>query len=158
MQCRTCCFTGHRKIEWAAYPKLRELLAHYIESLLSIGCTEFVVGGALGFDTLAAECVLAAKETHPECRLHLVLPCRDQERFWSARDAKRYRALLASADLVDCLHERYVQGCMHERNRAMIDMADVCLAYCTTDEGGSAYTCRYAEQRGVRVINLAQKI
>ena len=37
-------------------------------------------GGALGFDTLAAQTVLDMKKEYPQLRLILVLPCEDQTR------------------------------------------------------------------------------
>ena len=34
-----------------------------------------VLAGTLGFDTLAAQCVLSLKNQHPHIKLILVLPC-----------------------------------------------------------------------------------
>ena len=42
---------------------------------------------------------------------------------------------------------------MYMRNRALVDGSDVVIAYLKHGKGGTAYTCRYAEKQGVRVIN-----
>jgi len=96
----TCCFTGHRRIPPEVVAPLRERLEAEIESLIRQGVRYFGAGGALGFDTLAAEAVLDLKAVYPFIRLILVLPCRDQTRGWAEEDVKRYQAILKRADKV----------------------------------------------------------
>ena len=55
-----------------------------------------------------------------------------------------------------CLSERYYQGCMHERNRYMVDHSRVCICYLTERTGGTAYTVEYARSRGLKIFNLAK--
>ena len=46
---------------------------------------------------------------------------------------------------------------MHVRNRALVDASNVCIAYMTdASRGGTAYTVRYAEKKGIPVYNLAE--
>ena len=47
-------------------------------------------GGALGFDTLAAQTVLEMKKEYPQLRLILVLPCENQTRGWHSEDIAVY--------------------------------------------------------------------
>ena len=51
--------------------------------------------------------------------------------------------------------QAYTAGCMHKRNRHLVDNSSVCVCYLTKDSGGTAYTVRYARKRGLEVINLA---
>ena len=51
----TCCCTGHRVIDRAHRDNLPALLAAELRHLIKEGATTFLVGGAVGFDTLAAE-------------------------------------------------------------------------------------------------------
>lgn len=51
--------------------------------LVSKGFKYFGTGGALGFDTIAAQAVLSVKETHPEVKLILVLPCETKRNIGS---------------------------------------------------------------------------
>lgn len=151
---KTCCFTGHRVIPTRALPRLVEELKQTLRRLIGEGVRYFGVGGALGFDTLAAGTVLRLKGEYPDVRLILVLPCRDQTRGWKAADARRYRDILSRADKVVYTAERYSPGCMHRRNRHLVENSSVCVAYCTRETGGSAYTAEYARQRGLRLVLL----
>ncbi len=153
MEIKACCFTGHRHLSHEERDELESVLDRYLQALCDLGCTEFRVGGALGFDTLAAQRVLALRETHPTCHLHMILPCRDQEMRWPLADRIAYRKVLERANRVTYVQEEYTQGCMYIRNRALVDGSDVVIAYLKRNGGGTAYTCRYAEKQGVRVIN-----
>ena len=62
MKENTCCFTGHRFIAARDVDPLRELLKKEIAHQAENGRTVFCAGGAMGFDTVAAECVLEAKK------------------------------------------------------------------------------------------------
>ena len=41
---------------------------------------------------------------------------------------------------------------MLKRNRYMVHHSSVCIAYCTKDAGGTAYTVRYAKDTKKNVI------
>ena len=151
---KTCCFTGHRVIPTRALPRLVEELKQTLRRLIGEGVRYFGVGGALGFDTLAAGTVLRLKGEYPDVRLILVLPCRDQIRGRKEADVRRYRDILSRADKVVYTAERYSPGCMHRRNRHLVENSSVCVAYCTRETGGSAYTAEYARQRGLRLVLL----
>ena len=152
-----CCFTGHRKIPEDERFLLRPRLQKTIQGLLNRDITTFYCGGALGFDTLAAQAVLKARRFHPQVKLILALPCRDQAEHWREADRLLYESVKRRADDVVYLSERYTRSCMFERNRYMVDHSDVCVCYCTSDQGGTAYTVQYARCRGVPVINLAEE-
>lgn len=151
---KTCCFTGHRVISPAVYPRLRQELEAVVRRLMEEGVRFFGAGGALGFDTLAAETILRLRKSYPQLRLILVLPCRDQTRGWRQEDVARYEAIKRRADKVVYTGEQYTPGCMHRRNRHLVEHSSVCVAYCTRASGGSAYTVSYARQHGLRVFLL----
>lgn len=90
MKEKTCCFTGHREIPKGMYPMLTAELERELHGLIQRGFQYFGAGGALGFDTLAAEAVLRLKEQYPDIRLILVLLCPDQTRFDSLRALPRF--------------------------------------------------------------------
>ena len=54
----TVCFSGHRAGVDLRLPALQRRLDKEIEQLIVRGITRFLVGGALGFDTLAALAVI----------------------------------------------------------------------------------------------------
>ncbi len=152
---QTCCFTGHRHIPTLTEMKLSARLKKTLTALIAEGYLYFGVGGALGFDTLAAKAVLSLKKTYPDIRLILVLPCETQSKYWKPKDVAVYEDIKRQADKVVCLSKYYTPSCMHERNRHLVDASSVCVAYLTEETGGTAYTVAYAQKKNVRVINLA---
>lgn len=154
----TCCFTGHRKIDGEAMQELSKLLDGVLDRLIASGVTKFRTGGAVGFDTLVALKVLERREENPSLSLELYLPCRNQADAWGERSRAYYDHILSRADRVIYIRERYVKGCMLERNRHMVEGSQFCIGYCTNERSGSAYTLDYAKKKGVRVINLARML
>ena len=80
MESRTACFTGHRELPTDDLPEISKRLEDTLLTLIEQGYCYFGAGGALGFDTLAAQAVLRLRERYPQIRLILVLPCLDQTR------------------------------------------------------------------------------
>ena len=154
----TCCFTGHRKIPCEKYEFLRQRISEEIDRAYEKGYRRFLCGGALGFDTMCAEAVIEKKKTHPEALLVLVIPCIGQYEGWSANDKATYDRIYAECDECYCMSELYTEGCMHVRNRAMVDDSSLCIAYLEHDSGGTAYTYNYAKKNELVVINLADDV
>ena len=148
----SCCFTGHRTIPGEQYAVLCARLQKEIETLIQKGVTEFRTGGALGFDTLAALCVLSYKKLNPNIKLYVHVPHRGQESMWSEDAKAAYHYILNCADEVITLAETYSRGCMHARNRHMVDHSDYVIAYLQRKFGGSAYTVSYAREKNVPII------
>lgn len=149
------CFTGHRKIQSENIAEAIRAIDELISELSAQGSVDFYAGGAIGFDTIAALCVLSAQEDGKDVRLHLILPCKDQTRGWSAEHLEKYNFIMSAASSVEYVSEEYVRGCMHKRNRALVDAADICVAYYNGEaSGGTAYTVRYAKSQGVEVRNV----
>ena len=157
MRHETCCFTGHRQIP----PEEREQIASKLEtvilSLYQKGVRYYGAGGALGFDTLAAQTVIRLRKSCPDMKLILVLPCLTQTKGWKLEDVTEYERIKAQANKVVYTSQQYTQGCMHKRNRHLVDSSSICVCYLTRDSGGTAYTVRYAEKHGLEIINIAQK-
>lgn len=154
MKEKTCCFTGHREIDVADRETLKEKLTAAVREHIGRGYRYFGVGGALGFDTLAATVVLSLKKEFPEIALILVLPCPEQAKYWSAKDTAVYESILAKADKCVYTSSVYSRGCMQKRNRHLVDGSSSCIAYLRREEGGTAYTVRYAKSKGVNVFYL----
>ena len=150
----TACFSGHRIIPAETHSQLSALLVTAVDSLVAAGVTSFICGGAIGFDTMAAQTVLAAREQNPDVRLILALPCKDQSNRWPAKDVAQYVEHIALADEVHWISETYTSDCMHRRNRFMVDHAAIVVTYCTRPRGGTAQTIAYAERQGIRHISL----
>ena len=155
MRDKTCCFTGHRELpkawgRWKLAVKLEKAIIEQIDN----GIRFFGAGGALGFDTLAAQTVLKLKKKYPDIKLILVLPCLSQTRGWATKDVEEYERIKAEANKVVYTSQEYTQGCMHKRNRHLVDHSSVCICYLTKKDGGTAYTVKYAQDEKLEIINL----
>ncbi len=157
-----CCFTGHRPAglpskDSAAMTLLRLAVVHAVQEAAACGVTRFLSGGAEGFDTLAAEAVLAVRGDYPAIRLTLALPSRS---FLSGRSlGERHRAeaiLLSSDETVYASDADNSARSMMTRNRYLVDHADCCVAYLRSSRGGTLYTVNYALACGLPVKNLAK--
>lgn len=155
-KCRTACFTGHRELPAEYLPEISKSLEDAVVALIEQGYCCFGAGGALGFDTLAAQTVLRLRERYPQIRLILVLPCLNQTRGWPQADIDTYEEIKRCADKVTYTSEHYFRGCMQKRNRHLVDNSSVCICYLTKPTGGTAYTVDYARRRGLQVINIAE--
>ena len=154
---RTCCFTGHRLIHSRDREQLVSRLEHTVLALYQRGVRYYGAGGAIGFDTIAADTILRLREKHQGLKLILVLPCETQTAKWkSASDIEHYNQIMGQADKVKYISQEYTSTCMHERNRHLVDNSSVCICYQTKPGGGTAYTVKYAQQKGLQVINVAE--
>ena len=156
MKSRTACFTGHRELPTDDLPEISKRLEDTLVKLIEQGYRYFGAGGALGFDTLAAQVVLRLRERYPRIRLILELPCLNQTRGWPQENIDTYEEIKRCADKVTYTSEHYFRGCMQKRNRHLVDNSSVCICYLTKPTGGTAYTVNYASEHGLTIINIAK--
>ena len=140
---KNCVFTGHRELG-EDFSKTR--LKKIIEQLIQTGVENFYNGMAIGFDLLAAECVLSLRKKYPQVKLIACIPCYGQEKYFSEADKKRYVKILKKADEKVTLADHYHQGCMQNRDKYMVEHADCMIAYCNKTTGGAAYTVKIFEK------------
>ena len=158
-QLSSVCFTGHRSIPGAGISVLRSLLRQCIAQAYSKGARTFYCGAALGFDLLAGYEVARLQHIHPDIHLILVIPCAEQCKYWSPENRDRYENLIRlvkkryPSDII-ILSPFYFTGCMQIRNHYMVDHAQICFSYQYNLSGGTFSTVRYAQKKGIPVINL----
>ncbi len=157
---RVVCFTGHRDIPKEVAPVLSEMLAEMLANLYERGARIFKAGGAVGFDTMAAQAVIDLKKQtgDREIELHLCLAGKNQASSFSRFDEIIFNMILSLADKVTYEGGKTSSGNYLARDRRLVDESDVCVAYCTKQSGGSYYTSTYALIHGVEFINLADFI
>lgn len=156
---KTCFFTGHRFI---GFEEAREVKSRLTEELLNVvngGYTNFISGGAVGFDTLAAEQVILLRENYDMLKLCLYLPCINHSRNWRENDKIRFERIFSLADEIYYVsEERYKEGCMKKRNSAMVNASDLCIAFLKNVHSGTAQTVKMAEDKGLRIVNIADRV
>ena len=154
----TICFTGHRDIPTYLACRIPTALKNHLRRYVMQGAYRFRAGGAIGFDMVAALCVLELKEEFPHIHLELIIPCPDQTRGWGDEMKRVYNYIMSRADHVECVSDRYTNHCMYDRNRRLVDESQVCIAFLRKNSGGTAYTYSYALKKGIEVINLYDEI
>ena len=158
----TCCFTGHRIMqmpERKAWEKLSDRIWEAVRS----GYNHFIVGGAIGFDMMAAEQILMMKDGGNilpiPITLEIAIPCKDHTKKWSKRDKCRLARILEDADVVTHISdEDYKPGCMQKRNQYMVLKSALVIAYYERDAtGGTKYTLEQAEKWKRTIWNIADE-
>jgi len=155
---KACCFTGHRDLSSADLPVLQKQIRDAVARLWERGTDTFLAGGALGFDTIAAQEVMRLKSTlGPDLKLVLILPFLGQESNWQPMQQAKYQYILRRADDVIYTGDVYGKGLLYRRDRYLVDNSSHCIAYLLGNRtrGGTAYTVRYAQRQGLDVTNLA---
>ena len=149
-----CAFSGHRTIKQAHRAKISPLIARAIESAYGEGCRTFYSGGAVGFDTLAAQQVIRFRMTHPDVRLVLYLPCVDQDAKWNDAQKNMYAHLIQQTDEVIYISDSYTPSCIKKRNEALATVGDIMICYLSHRSSGTGQTVSLAQSLGQRVYNL----
>ena len=145
-----CTFTGHRVLRDLDFA----LMDRVIENLIKNGCRRFLCGMAKGFDLAAAESVIALMGDYPGIELVACIPCKGQSDKFSSADKARYERILQSCSEIVTLSEEYYAGCMHFRDRYMVDNCDTVVCYLRRKSGGTFYTVNYAKKLGKKIIEL----
>ena len=150
----TCCFTGHRDIPNYIAESLRTETEKRINELINLGIDTFICGGAVGFDMICGLIISKLKEEGEKIKLVLFLPHYDQDKFYNQRNKSCYNHLKKIADNIIYTSTDYYNGCLHHRNRLMVDNSSYIISYCTKNYGGSYYTRNYADLNGLHIINI----
>ena len=153
---KTACFTGHRELR-EPFEFIYNRTLKIVETLIQKGYRYFGAGGARGFDALAAEVVLELKAKYPHIHLILVLPFHKQyehEKNWSLNEIQQHEKHKKMASKVVYTQETYSSGCYYKRNRHLVDFSSICIAYQYKSSGGTAYTTKYATEKGVKIIEI----
>lgn len=146
---RAIAITGHRPAGLGARgparirAAIRDLVGHHPGAL-------WLAGGAVGADQIAADELLNLGQ-----RLQLVLPfpVALQAARWAPQAACVLAAQVARAEAVDIVRDTYNVGAYHERNRRLVQRAELLVAFHNGRPfGGTASTIREAHRQHVPVL------
>ena len=99
---------------------------------------------------MAAIEVLNLRRKYPHIKLIMVLPCKDQSKYWNKADKNIYEFIKKQSDKVVYTSEFYKdKSCILDRNRLLIDNSSVCITYKTKNTGGTSYTINYAKEKNI---------
>ena len=156
---QTCCLTGHRVILPGEKEKImvraRNILLRLIREK---NVRYFGVGGAVGFDMLAAEYLLDLK-AHKEHQLKIIsvlpYPGWRETEDWTDDLRAREERILQACDKVVYVRPEYEKNVFLLRDRKLVDGSAWCVSYCNRPCTGTAYTVKYALKRGLEVHNAS---
>lgn len=144
----TCCFTGHRVLR-KDFDVSR--LERVINGAINRGYKTFLNGMANGFDRVCAAVLIELKK-EKNIEFIACIPCKEQDKYFTAKQKEEYKYFLEKADKTVYLSDEYYNGCMQFRNRYMVDNSSLVLAYSKSDFGGTRYTVKYAEKQEKEII------
>lgn len=158
----SCCFTGYRPSKFpfsvekgsAGLEKLENSIIETVFALYADGCTTFYSGMAMGFDIIAAEAVLLLKERHEDVCLVCAVPFKEQGAGFPEPWQSRYAEIIKRADKAVIMSDKYYKGCYHRRNAFLVDNSDYVVTWYDGQPGGTAWTVKYAQNKGRYVLNL----
>lgn len=152
---KACCFSGHRDIPIENLPVIRNRIKRSILNFIDNGGRFFACGGAIGFDMVAAEEVLAIKEKYPYIQLVLLLPFPGYTSKWSEADKTRLETIKEQS-IYKYIGQAYHKGIYFARDRELVSGSDTCICYLTKSEhSGTRYTVNYALNRRLWIVNTA---
>lgn len=152
---KTVCFSGHRNLH-DPKAEIEKCLEAAVRQCIADGAEDFIAGGALGFDTLAAWTVIRLRSEFPQIRLILALPCPPaaQTLKWTAEQKDEYEKIRKLADEENILAESYTRSCMLDRNKYMVDHSYRLIHYLRTNSGGTNHTVNYAKKQGIELVGI----
>ena len=168
----TLCFTGHRPNKLAGYDKnsyakfVNDLAISLESYVINLGITNFISGGAQGFDQLAFWAVHKLKTNHPYWNIQNIvyIPFVGQESIWSKFglfSQAEYNLMLNQADKVHVCNTtvkanndfKDIRAALMQRNEDMVNNSDRVLAMYSQNEananqltpGGTSECVKYAK-------------
>lgn len=151
---KRCFFIGHREAPSEILPTLAETIECCI---VEHGVGEFIVGSYGGFDRMAIHAVIAAKKTHPEVLLSILLPYHPAERTIDIPNGVDSTIYPPGMEKVP---RRFA---IVRANRYAVDHADFLIAYVWHPASNACKLLEYAEKRAekgclkIRNLGLTDK-
>lgn len=158
---KTVAFTGYRtekiirsapslNIEKLIFEKTLEV----IKTLYEQGYNTFLCGMAQGFDMLAAEATLRAKEDCPDIKLIAVIPFMGQELGYGNTDKERYNRIFENSSSVEMVSNCYSEYVYFKRNDYLLKNSSLLVCYYSGLRGGTMYTVNRAIRARMPIINI----
>lgn len=163
---KTVCFTGHRPDKLGGYhtveygltaARVAERTECLIRLFISQGYTNFICGGAQGYDTVAAREVWKFRQTNKDIKLIIAVPFRGQEARWPQSAQRTYNAMLQAADEVVVLSETSDNAAhkMQQRNEWMVNNSSWVIACWDGSSGGTKNCIEYAKSQNKEVLKFS---
>lgn len=155
MEAKTCCVTGHRKIDDEKISYVKQELRREILEAVQDSYLHYISGFADGVDLWFAEIVLELKAKYPDLTLEAAIPYRKRLQHLYANN--KTKLLLKQCSAIGVHSDEYDHDCFMKRNRFMVHSSSRVIAvYDGRNTGGTVFTMREATimERDVRIIKI----
>lgn len=148
-----CCFTGHRYLPADRLGEIKKRLEAEAEACIRQGVILFETGGAWASTPWPLTPFSGCGRVMPSgCGWSSPAPNRPssgkKRTSWYGGRSGSGRTETVTVS------PHYFSGCMHRRNRWLVEHSGRCICCLGRETGGTAYTVRYARQRGLPVVNV----
>lgn len=145
------CGTGHRPNKLGGYGKPAfERLVSLSGDWLDSNRPDVVISGvALGWDQALAVAAIRRK-----IETHAYVPCEGHSNIWPEESRRYYEKILRKCAVVRIAPVAYSAKAMMDRNKDMVDAADLVLAIWDGSSGGTGNCVRYGEKQHKELVNL----
>ncbi len=140
---KSAVFIGHSVCYQIPEERLKEVIIESIEN----GVTDFYSGGQGDFDVLCAQTVYRLKNTYPHIKNYLVIPYLSFNIF----NKKIFDEIL----FPEAFEKYHFKAAIPQRNRYMVNQADVAICYIRHGWGNAFKTFEYAKRKELKIINLS---
>jgi uncharacterized phage-like protein YoqJ len=159
----TACFSGHRpqkldsfaKNDYDSLDDFRESVRVEILKAIDMGYKSFICGMAMGFDLICGSLVVEIKAQDKFRDIQLVAAMPFPKHGTSSHWSEDHKLVLSKADKVEIVCPTFSRQAYLARDRYMVDCSSLLICYFLGLPGGTAYTVKYAAEKGLRIINLA---
>ncbi len=141
-------FCGHSNFD--SDDGIKKKFIEILEKEVGDNATHFYFGDYGGFDRFSKSVCYQYKKTHPNCKLYFVSPYNDRNYI---KHRLYYIEGYDSSIIPDL--KCFKKFGVLERNRWMVDQADLVIAFVEHSWGGASKTLNYAYKKNKRVINIA---
>ena len=142
-------FIGHRQI----FAKdINERLIAAVQTEIENGCKEFTMGTHGEFDKLALSACRNLRQTHTDLEIEVVITSLNAIK----KDGKLAAPFVDVKTVMFEIEETHYKRKITLSNRQMIDGCDTLICYVNPSQyrSGAKTALRYAEQRGLKIVNL----
>lgn len=143
-------FCGHA--QFLKTKECEQKLLTFLENKVGDCSAEMYLGGYGGFDSFAYDCCKQYKKTHTGVSLAFVTPYLTVEYQRNHLEFQKARYDFIIYPEIESKPKRFA---ITYRNRYMVDMADIVIAYVAHKYGGAYSTYKYAKRKGKEIFNLA---
>ena len=147
---KTCAVSGHRIIDKNIDI---DLLKETFKSLILDGYNTYLIGMAIGFDTLCFQILYGLKKEY-DIKIIACIPCENQDSLFSYNQKIIYEDLINKADERVLLSKNYNKDVMKKRNMFLVKNSSCLVSYLRRNYGGTFQTVNFAKKENIKIISL----